>query len=69
VPVGTPDTTSFLRNALGGCAVLFKKVVLRKAVLFKPRVGGSAKIRRPAGPLTPLIVAAGQPTRNSRTSE
>ena len=36
MPVETPDTTSFLRNALGGCAVLFTKVVLLKAVLFKP---------------------------------
>jgi hypothetical protein len=35
VPVETPDTTSFLRDALCGCAVLFEKSLLFKAVLFK----------------------------------
>jgi hypothetical protein len=49
VPVETPDTTSFLRNALRDCAVLFKKVVLFKAVLFQ--VCGPAASRRFAGPL------------------
>jgi hypothetical protein len=37
VPVETPDTTSFLRNALRACAVLFKKVVPFKAELFQAR--------------------------------
>jgi hypothetical protein len=47
VPVETPDTTSFLRNALRDCAVLFKKVVLFKAALF--HACGPTASRRLAG--------------------
>jgi hypothetical protein len=51
VPVETPDTTSFLRHAPRGCAQVFKKVVLCKAVLSKSvnlRVSGIANMRRPS---------------------
>jgi hypothetical protein len=69
VPVETPDTTSFLRNALRACAVLFKKVVPFKAELFKPGAGRVAKTRRSVGSRTPLMVAGGNHGCNSRTPE